>query len=366
MSKASIELREETPGQPVAHIRVNDQSVIGREATLQVELVAKVKDDRPVNARRSVHEQPLRLDRRELAVPLPPESLRGVYSYHGKQLDVQVALRLTIDDGVLFDSQVDSAIDLPLGDRPRIGSHDGKEIEPADAFSFLANLAAIPAHNRMITLALTVVGGLVVIANALLGLHDEMVTEAQTIFYDHTGSDGGESPLMKALTGSGVLGFSIWMAIRYQLRKYMRFALKAHPPIRRGLRLAAKDLIEGEARVDLEDVTVRVIACNRECGQYTRGSGTKKRTVSFRTPTRAVKLYEHYIALVPAGVPLGMYLAGEVDFEPMFADLYPPLEVGGSHGVEVVWEAQLIHPKFVDHEQEGSSADLRYEDFLDP
>lgn len=366
MSKASIELREEAAGQPVAHILVHDRGAIGRDAKLLVELVAKVKDSSPVNARRRLHEIPLKLDRGELAVPLPPESLHQAYSYRGKQLDVQVALRLTIDDGVLFDSQVDSAIDLPLGDRPRIGSHDGKEIEPADAFNFFANLAAIPARNRMITIALSVVGGLVVIANALLGLHDEMVTEAQTIFYDHTGSDGGESPLMKALTGSGVLGFSIWMAIKYQLRKYMRFALKTHPPIRRGLRLAAKDLIEGEARVDLEDVTVRVIACNRECGQYTRGSGTKKRTVSFKTPTRAVKLYEHYIALVPAGVPLGMYLAGEVDFEPMFADLYPPLEVGSNHGVQVVWEAQLIHPKFVDHDEEGSSAELRYEDFLDP
>ena len=62
---------------------------------------------------------------------------------------------------------------------------------------------------------------------------------------------------------------------------------------------------------------------------------------------------------------LQTYLDGEIDFEPMFASLYPPLMVTGSHGVEVAWEVQLLHPKFVDQELPGPNKDLAYEDFLD-
>ena len=216
-----------------------------------------------------------------------------------------------------------------------------------------------------ITLWLAAVGLVVIGFNTLLGVHDQFVPESQTYFYDHRGDDGSESPLMKSLVGSGATGLSIWLAIRAQLRKYMRIALKKNEAPRRGMRISAADLIEGESRVPLEQITVRVVACNRECGQYKRGSGTKERTVSFRKTTRAVKLYEKFLAHVPAHVPLQTYLDGEIDFEPMFASLYPPLMVTGSHGVEVAWEVQLLHPKFVDQELPGPNKDLAYEDFLD-
>lgn len=366
MAKADIIFEPNSAGGGEVRIRLNDRSALGKQARLVVRLKAKVRDSRAVNAERVLHQQAFALAREVIVLAIPDGALSEVYSYQGKQLELRLQLRLVIDDGVLFDSEVESEHPMKLGDRPRLGHDQGQMMDPKDAFDFFANLSAIPARNRMITLALTLVGGVVVIANALIGLHDEMVPEVQTLFYDHSGSDGSESPLMKALTGSGVLGAAIWMAIKMQLRKYMQFALKAHPPLVRGLRLPASSLIDGVARVDLEDITVRVVACNRECGQYKRGSGTKERTVSFRTATRAVKLYERYIALVPAQDQLALHLDGEIDFEPMFAQLYPPLKVGSSHGVEVAWEVQLLHPKFVDHEIDGAVGDLRYADFLDP
>ncbi len=366
MSKASIQLEPRPDGGGIARIRVLDSQVLGKQAKLIMQLKAKVHDSRAVNSSRQLAELPLTLSAVDIEVELPAGCFRQVYSYRGSKIDVHPELRLEIDDGVLFDSSVDYAHELPLGTRPRVTHDSGELMDPKDAFNFFANLSAIPPRNRMITLALTLIGGVVIIANALLGLHDQFVPEAQTFFYDHSGSDGSESPLMKALVGCGALGTAIWVAIKMQLRKYMRFGLKPVGAPRRGQKLALRDLVDGVARVPLEDITFRVIACNRECGQYKRGSGTKERTVSFRTPTRAVKLYERYVALVPANTPLAMYLDGEIDFEPMFGDLYPPLEVGSSHGVEVAWEVQLLHPKFVDHELEGPTAGLAYEDFLDP
>ena len=44
--------------------------------------------------------------------------------------------------------------------------------------------------------------------------------------YSHYDGDGGsESPLVKALFGSGALGAGVWFLIRRQLRKYMKFHL---------------------------------------------------------------------------------------------------------------------------------------------
>ena len=169
---------------------------------------------------------------------------------------------------------------------------------------------------------------------------------------------------MKALMGSGAAGAGIWMAIMFQLRQYMRFQMKAHPPIGRDSRLRLSDLIEGESKVRLENVVVRVVACNRECGQYKRGSGTKERTVSFRNPINAVMLYERRILQIPAHRPLGMYIDGEVDFRPMFDLLLPPLMLSSSHGIDVAWEVQFLHPKFVDHELDGDCGALAWEDFV--
>ena len=78
----------------------------------------------------------------------------------------------------------------------------------------------------------------------------------------------------------------------------------------------------------------------------------------------AVVLYERRILQIPAHRPLSMYIDGDVDFRPMFDLLLPPLMVSSSHGVDVAWEVQFLHPKFVDHELGGDAAALDWEDFV--
>lgn len=364
MSKLEVELQAATADSYPLCIRVLDPDLIGKVAQLRVQLKAVVKDSRPVNAARELHSQTLTLSSALLHAEIPREVFFGVYDHVGDKLELHVVTQIKVDDGILFDTEVEHRHDFPLGDQPRVARDDPKLMDPADAFSFVANLAALPYRNRVIVLALSVLGGLLMLGNLLLGVHDEFVPEVQTFLYDHRGSDGSESPFMKALAGSGALGAALWAAIRVQLRKYMRLVLKRVPALRRDTRIALADLIEGESRVPLRNVLLRVIACNRECGQYKRGSGSKERTVSFRTPVRAVKLYEQQMAIIPANTPITMYFNGEVDFAPMFADLYPPLLVGANHGIDVSWEVQLLHPEFVDHELPGDVSSLRYADFL--
>ena len=47
------------------------------------------------------------------------------------------------------------------------------------------------------------------------------------------------------------------------------------------------------------------------------------------------------------------HLDGHVDFEPIFTELLPPQLISDTHGIDVVWEVQLLHPDFVDQELIG-------------
>jgi hypothetical protein len=346
-------------------ITVADPELVGHEAELALELRVEVLDSRPVHAERELFRTRLRLDGPRVEVPVP-ESALCCYRYAGSKIRMAVHAVLTIDDGLLFDSKAEAEQALAIPDRPALREDAEELIEPDDAFDFAENFQAIPLRNRGVVSALLVVGLLVVGLNTLLGLHDQLSPEGQTYFYSHRDSDGdSQSPLVGSLVLSGGAGGLVWLAIRRQLRRYMRFEIRFPGPVRRGAVLPARELVHGLARCDLEDVTVRLVAANRERGQYKRGSGTKERTVSFVTPVRAVLLYERRLRRVPAGSPLESHLDGEIAFEPMFAALYPPLAAGSSHGLDVVWEVQLLHPLFVDQELPGDCEGLLYQEFLE-
>ena len=278
------------------------------------------------------------------------------YAFQGQHIDIRLLARLRVDDGVIFDTTLEAPLELPQR-RPLANTVQASAwIEPPDQYSLAANLRALSPKDRFIAKVLLAIAGVVGAGNAAVGVHDQFVPDTQILWYDHHGDDGSESPIMKSLAGSGFLGVGLWIAIRARLRRYMRIGLApglATP--RRGERVAARNLVEGEARVPLERSTLRVVAANREKGQYREKSGKETKTKSFSHPLQAVVLFEQFLAHVPAGSALSDHLDGDVDFEPIFTDLLPPLTAGGSHGIDVVWEVQLLHPDFVDQELPGPS-----------
>lgn len=347
-------------------IEVPDASLHGHEAMLRIRRKCLVKDSRPVNAsdilwsRKIDSLQP----RNELVIH---RAQLQAYTYRGSQIDVEIESELEVEDGIIVDTTIREAEELLLGGKPQVNDDAKGLIEPADAFDFLTNFKAIPARNQAITALLLVVGGIVIAINTLVGIHDQFKPDMQTWFYDHRDSDGdSESPLQKALVGSGIVGAGVWYAMKRQLRKYMTFDLCNVPgQIGRGATLRAGQILRGVSRVELRDVRLRMVACNMEKGQYKRGSGTKERTVSFKTPVRAVVLYDQMIPMIPAGVPVESYFTGEIVFEPMFQALYPPQTVSSSHGIAVYWEVQLLHDELVDQELIGPVECFSWKDFLE-
>ncbi|HEX6179506.1 MAG TPA: hypothetical protein VF057_14175 [Thermoanaerobaculia bacterium] len=346
-------------------IDVHDSTLIGHAADLSVVRKVVVHDSRAINKSDIVLRRDIaRLDRRTV-IELHRATLQA-FSYSGEKISIEIHSELRIDDGALFDTTLTEQEQLDIGSRPSVADDAKSIVQPGDAFNFAKNLAAIPPLNRAITIGLVLIGSIVIAINSWIGWHDQFAPAPMTYFYDHRDSDGeSESPLQKSLMASGALGAAIWLAIRKQLRKYMTFELHGVPQrICRGDVLRASTLLRGRARVPLENITVRIVACNMELGQYQRGSGTKKRTVSFKEPVRAVILYEQHVARVPAGHPVERYLAGEVAFEPMFRALYPPQMVGAKHGLALYWEVQLIHDDFIDQEVVGPVECFPWKDFL--
>ena len=327
--------------------------LIGHEAILSLRLKVDVKRSGGIDTTTPLFETLLKLSGPVLRVPVPAWPAH-VYGYQGQHIDIGAVARLRVDDGMIFDTTLEAALDLP---RRTLGGQAAKAaawIDPPDQYSLAANLRALSPKDRWIAKLLLAFAGVVGGGNVAIGLHDQFVPESNILWYDHHGSDGGESPAMKSLAGSGVLGVGLWVAIRARLRRYMRLALAPGVSTPRlGDRRPARELVRGEARVPLERSTLRVVAANRELGQYSEKSGKETKTRSFRNPVQAVVLYEQFLPHVPAGTPLSQHLDGEVDFTPVFTDLLPPLTLGEHHGIDVVWEVQLLHPEFVDQELGG-------------
>ena len=83
-------------------------------------------------------------------------------------------------------------------------------IEPNDHFDFFTKMNAIPAENRLQTVALLLIALVVIAVNSLIGLHDQTVSEIQLYLYSHYGGDGEwTSPLLQSLMASGTAGASV-------------------------------------------------------------------------------------------------------------------------------------------------------------
>ena len=336
-------------------LHVDDPDLAGKSATLAIERRARVKKSSPVHKSHGLFKKTLTLTAGANPVDLG-NALTGAFAYDGGDLALEVVAKVTVDDGVIFDTKLEAPLDA-LCDLPaRSAVPEARSVHsPPDRFDFFANLRAIPVKARANELGLMLVGGPVILLNAVIGARDQVVPDERVWLYDHTGDDGSESPLAKALTGSGVLGVGLWIAIRAQLRKYMRFEAKwPLDRLARDSRCRASDIVSGEAGVELRQVRVRVVAYNREHGQHRvqEGSGKNRRTVtkSFCSDSRGVVLFDQLVPHVGPGQSLASALGAEVEFEPLFDALYPTCWIDSTHGLSVAIEAQLLHPDYVDHD----------------
>jgi hypothetical protein len=358
-NKLAARVVHDIGGAPYLELTANDAALVGKPARIEFVAHGDVTRGGGIDVSRTLDSAAVTLSA-QTRVPLPPGALT-LYRYDGRQLRMGLRATVYVNDGILFDTTESFDLDCPWFERDCAARDVAKDVDPPDTFNFMRNLRAIPHAARIKVIAMTIVGGLVIGVNLLVGTHDQFVPESRTFFYDHSGSKGkSESPLEKALAGSGAFGLGLWFAIRAQLRRYLKLELRKPSPIARDTRVPARDLIAGVPHVAIDFAKVRVVAYNRERGRYQQKSNKKTETKSFSSPVRAVCLYEQDVMHLGAGAALASQLSGDIDFGRVYEELLPPLLIDPHTGIDVHWELQFLHKDFVDHEITGA------DDVFDP
>lgn len=344
---------------PFLQLTLSDERWLGTEAELRWERVLRTRESGGITSTEACGApQRLRLSARELRVPLPADAAPA---FRGDLLELSLRATVEIAPGKLFSPTLvaDRPSPEPTASRTTPTGDATQEIDPKDQFHFRDNLRALEPWRRLLVLALLVVGGLLILINTAVGARDTFVPESEVWFYDHQGSDGdAEIPILKSLIGSGGVGFALWMTILAQLRRYLTVLEWAELPARidPDTRLPLSSMFRAVSRVPLLDFEVRIVAANIEVGvrevkERTR-NGTRTRRDVIRRPLRTVVLARERCASAAAGTNLAALLQQQVDFRLLFERLHPALKVGEQR-LELRWELQLLHPRYVDQELLG-------------
>jgi hypothetical protein len=358
MSTAQLEFVDLHTG-PMLQLSLKDERWLGQDAELKWERVLRTRESGGVTSTEACGPpERLRLSARQLRVPLPADALPA---FRGDLLDLSLRATLGIAPGKMFSPTLTAERPAPEPAAPRLAPTGDctQEIDPKDHFHFRDNLRALEPWRRLLVLAMVALGGLLILINTAVGARDTFVPESEVWFYDHRSSDGdGELPILKSLIGSGGVGFTLWVAILAQLRRYLTVIEWADLPNQIGpdTRLPLATMFRAVSRVPLENFEVRVVAANIEVGirevkERTR-NGTRTRRDTVRRPLRTLVLQVEHVVHAAPGTNLAAALRQEVDFRPLFQKLYPAFQVGEQR-LELRWELQLLHPRYVDQELLG-------------
>ena len=358
--------REEwKPGYVTWEITSNDPKAIGESFEFSILTKVTVDQSRGIDSKICAFKRNFKMQQSQI-FSVPFSQLKAL-PYQGKSIKIALEAILEGRGKAKHTPQIIHRLEKPFFRRAPKIRDAANLIEPQDVFSFRKNLEVIPLHNQILTLALGLVGLVVIAVINIVGIHDQFSVEGQQYLMSRTASDGDlQSPFLRALGASGAVGAAIWMLIKAQLRKYMH--LEKRPiagGLVPGLVCRAGDLFYGKSRIDLKNIKLRIVACNQEKGQRIEGDGSNRRTVSFSNPVQGLLIYEKHIEHIAAGDSVERWFPDEVYFDRIFNNLLPQMMISSTHGLDLYWEIQLIHNELVDQELIGKVHKLKIQDFLE-
>jgi len=344
-----------------------DENFLNEVMTLKIVQHVEVHRSGGIDKKKTVYSQSLTVDQignKQISIPL---NKIEAYTYNGKEISMKTEVHL--DKANSFFTMFSGAkryTQLGLVSAPPYSSSATITLDPPDSFDLIKNIQVLSTENQLHFIFVSAIAAITIVANTLLGWHDQMSPEHLTYFYSHYDGDGDrQSPFFNSLiVNSALVGF-FWLWMKSILRKYMSFRLvdklnNIQP--KKWYRLS--NLLKGESRINLEHCELRIVACNIEHGQYETGSGKNRRTHTIKTPIKCVSLYKEKLDHIPKQQEISNYLKDSVNFDEVYADLAPPCMVSKTHGVKLHWEVQLLHPELVDQEVVGSSDGFFFGHFI--
>jgi hypothetical protein len=138
-------------------ISVNNPDLIGKSASFTITQLVHVKKKNPREGMRhdgirTVFTHSFTIHEQEIKIPIDDQSLLG-FDYSGTKIDIELHCKLTVEDGLFFDTKVEKPFSHRLLRKPEVSNDAEWAVEPEDNFDFFSNLRALPfdrgmAHGR--------------------------------------------------------------------------------------------------------------------------------------------------------------------------------------------------------------------------
>ena len=311
----------------------------GLNAKFCLRHLVNVHDSDPVNAAHVAFEHPFVVSDRICTVDVPSSAFPR-FAYHGSKVDITCQAEVVVDDAIFFDSKVRQTVPLPRLELSDVGlaANPSEALDPHDTISFFRNFMVISFKQKLAWIATFTTFILGLVGNFFLALYDTFVA-ANPLVYSSEVNIG----LFAAGIGAFVGGTAFSALNKKILRTYKIANLTANPPmIAKGRRYRLSDFLEATSSTNLQDVTLRLVVANQECGQYWRGSGTDRRRVTFSQPSRALVLFEKTTAVVFKRADIETYFNDRFDLDQAFDGMVPHSMISDTHGVKFVAVIQIM------------------------
>ena len=311
----------------------------GLNATFRIRHIVRVHDSDPENEDRVAFERQFVVNNRRHEIEVPSNAFPR-FAYSGPKIDIACQAEVVVDDAIFFDSKNrrDIALKHLKLSSDGLASNPAAEMSPSDKINFLRNFAVIAWKQKLAWLAAFVTFIVGLVGNFFLALFDTFIA-SDPILYSNEVDIG--------LFGAGIGAFAggkAFAAVNKRiLRTYKVAKLVDKPPtIVKGGRYRLSDFLEAKSSANLQDVTLRLVVANLECGQYWRGSGTDRSRVTFSHPSRAVVLFEKTTALIFKRADIETYFNDRLDLDKAFECMAPHNMISETHGVKFVAVLQIM------------------------
>ncbi len=334
----------------------NDREVMEKELELEFFLKTNVKSSHPVNNQKTIWKKTIQMTSlTELVyIDLYKDEF---YSYKWEYLDIDLFIKAKLDGILFFDKIKVKKIAHFINSKKETVGIGKRALYPDDDFNFRENFQILPKKKKRLLIIWASISLLVFpLAYVCWFVFWPGIIEMKHFFF---------------LSGlSIIIAFIVRLAMLNYLNQYLeiKFDTKWLNKVEYGKAYQLHDFISGRSLVDIENLTVKIIAYNLEKGQHREknysSSSNRKKTVNHKNEVEIIMIHEETVWNINKDTDISQKFRKSFQFNTMFDSLHPPLSISSTHWVDICWDIQFIHDKYTDKTISWSTDIFNYKDFL--
>lgn len=262
------------------------------------------------------------------------------YSYKWLYIDSDLKILTELDDKIFFDTKLEKDIIKSIWGKLNHIVNSKAMINPKDKYDIYANFLALDKNKRLLILF-------------IISIFSSLI-----IYWIFV--------LPFFLIQLAFFWFIIYKWFKNFLKNYMNFWFikNSYMSYDKDKVYKLSELVTWKSNVNLKNFKVRVVAANMEKWTHVVWSWKSRKTVYFNNPVNWIILHEETINFLPKNTDISDYLKWSFSFKRMYEKLYPPFQITPLHWIDVRWEIQLIHNKFMDKEIVWPTHFIKYDNFI--